>query len=176
LSNITHATVSREGDIVVLGWMTAYNSQSGGFTHYRRRGLGIQTRDSKDWHMIELPEVEEAQNVVEPEVTGISASSENDVWIVGYYPANYGDDYFPSPLRYARQFVLHWDGQTWHEMPAPNPTDKHLLHDVAMAARGNVWAVERQGWGLGEREHIPGMAAFYVECATSATPVLGVSK
>ena len=63
----------------------------------------------------------------------VSALSSTDVWAVGYW-ANYGSPNYKS-------IVLHWDGQSWSEVPVSLNYTMHQLFGVDALAPDNVWMV-----------------------------------
>lgn len=68
-------------------------------------------------------------------LSGIAASSANDVWIVGYYRSSAFDE--------------HWNGTQWENLSPNNGSG--LLADVAIAAANDVWAV---GWQYSEQNQM----------------------
>jgi hypothetical protein len=59
-------------------------------------------------------------------LNGISALSPSDVWAVGYDPAG--------------SLIVHWNGSSWSQEPAPGPADA-TLNGVSMVSPTDGWAV-----------------------------------
>jgi hypothetical protein len=73
-------------------------------------------------------------------LTGVTGLSSDDAWAVGTAKATDGTE---------RPVVLHWDGQSWHQVNTPDlGTAGAALFGVAAGPAGDVWAVGRQ--------HVPG--------------------
>ncbi len=68
----------------------------------------------------------------------VAVLAANDVWAVGYYGS--GSD--------TGNVVVHWDGSTWTDVPAPNRYGReNYLYGVAGLPNGPVWLVGQSGFG-----------------------------
>ena len=63
------------------------------------------------WAVIPMPNIPEKINVL----SAVSASSHEDIWVVGY-TKDYG-----NADNTARTLAIHWDGREWKIVPTPNP-------------------------------------------------------
>src|SRR5438874_5153729 len=81
--------------------------------------------DGNSWIQVASPTTG-ANNIL----LGVSATSANDVWAVGYSGSN------------SFTLTMHWDGNQWTIVPSPSPGafGNWLLGVVALSAN-NVWAV-----------------------------------
>jgi beta-lactam-binding protein with PASTA domain len=67
-------------------------------------------------------------------LSGISAVSANDVWVVGH-TSDEGSELL-------RTLILHWDGSSWSQVSSPNPgPQKSLLSGVTATSASDAWAV-----------------------------------
>ncbi|MDQ3704946.1 MAG: hypothetical protein M3437_06955 [Chloroflexota bacterium] len=85
--------------------------------------------DGTKWRVIASPNVAGMSN----NLSGVGIVSETDVWAVGSYN---GGEHIDT-------LTMHWDGKEWRIVPSPR-TQSHngaQLHDVAVYASDNVWAV-----------------------------------
>jgi hypothetical protein len=64
-------------------------------------------------------------------LTGVTALSSSDVWVVGYRFNQQGA---------FKSLILHWDGSTWTRTPSPNPAGV-VLSSVTATSSTDVWAV-----------------------------------
>lgn len=65
-------------------------------------------------------------------LSGVSATSSNDVWAVGSYTA----------ITISRALAQHWNGTTWDHVSSPNASDlDNVFFDVVSLAPDDVWAV-----------------------------------
>ncbi|HEX8597414.1 MAG TPA: S-layer homology domain-containing protein [Chloroflexia bacterium] len=68
------------------------------------------------------------------EILGISGTSANDVWAVGYFQ--------DAPTTGRRTLIEHWDGTEWVRVPSYNEgADENLLRGVVAVSANDVWAV-----------------------------------
>ena len=65
-------------------------------------------------------------------LSGVAALSPGDVWAVGRFSGNNGND---------QTLVEHWDGAAWSVISSPNQGMSATLNGVATIASNNVWAV-----------------------------------
>lgn len=87
---------------------------------------------SPSWSVLSSPN----PGLSDSKLFGVSATSSNDAWAVGYYGLSGG----------AATLTLHWDGTEWLHIPSPNPNpdpyqDVNDLFDVDAVASDDVWAV-----------------------------------
>jgi hypothetical protein len=64
-------------------------------------------------------------------LTGVSATSPNDAWAVGFFANGTAD----------QTLILHWDGTSWTQKPSPNPFEDDNLSGVAATSAGSAVAV-----------------------------------
>jgi hypothetical protein len=67
-------------------------------------------------------------------LTSVTSISASDVWAVGYYQ---------DATSARRVLVLHWDGTSWRQVPAPSPGKSRgaMLFGVTAISASDVWAV-----------------------------------
>jgi hypothetical protein len=69
------------------------------------------------------------------ELTGVAALGARNVWAVGYRLQTV------AGIPVAKTLVLHWDGNTWTEVPSPSAgTGDNLLAGAVTAGPSDVWA------------------------------------
>lgn len=76
-------------------------------------------------------------------LTAVDATSSTNAWAVGSYTF-----YAANGNHTAHTLVLHWDGNSWTQVPSPSPGgSRHAsyLYGVTAATGGDVWAVGRFG-------------------------------
>ena len=87
--------------------------------------------DGKTWKVVPSPNVGPKSNPL----SGLTASSANDIWAFGTHFAADGSGQFST-------LVLRWDGKSWKVVPSPSPT-KGFVGDVLFSgvvpSPGNVW-------------------------------------
>jgi len=69
----------------------------------------------------------------------VAATSGSNAWAVGSYA---------PPGARPRALILHWDGSTWTQVPAPNPSGRYRslhLYGVAAISASRAWAVGGYG-------------------------------
>ncbi len=68
------------------------------------------------------------------EILGISGTSANDVWAVGYFE--------DAPTTGRRTLIEHWNGTEWVRVPSYNEgADENILRGVVAVSPNDVWAV-----------------------------------
>ena len=109
---------------------------------------------------------------------GISATSSNDVWTVGYRQWPYNEGYLEAPVTY------HWDGTSWSLVYNAGMINE-VLSGVAAIASNDVWAVgdngQTQYWNGAAWSRVsapyPGQGgSFYGVAAASASDVWAVGS
>jgi hypothetical protein len=94
------------------------------------------------WHDVPYP------NSSYPLLTGISASSVSDVWVVGSIGGFGGTT-----------FTIHWDGTSWTQVPAPKLGARaNALNAVADGSSRRTSAVGRWGYAAGSPSSSDGTA------------------
>jgi hypothetical protein len=91
------------------------------------RTLLLSWRAGQGWSRVSVPSPGYAA-----ELNGVAATSATDIWAVGQYQADSGDQ---------RPLVLHWDGATWTAGEPPGPDGHLLLNGVAARSPTRVWTV-----------------------------------
>lgn len=82
----------------------------------------IEHWNGKQWSIV--PGASVPGNPQSTNLTSIAALSANNIWAVGTSIWSNGYDTFKT-------LTEHWDGHTWHYVPAPNPgTGSNILHSV----------------------------------------------
>jgi hypothetical protein len=119
---------------VSLTGVAAISSTNAGVIGYSPIvGEAIFHWNGTKWHDVPYP------NSSYPLLTGISASSASDVWVVGSI-GGYG----------GTTFTIHWDGTSWTQVPAPKLGARaNALNAVADGAARRTWAVGRWGYAAG---------------------------
>jgi hypothetical protein len=85
------------------------------------------------WREVPLPEIV-VPDGGEASLTGVVAASSDNVWAVGYGP-------LPSDEQQSSAVVLHWDGESWSQVAAPE--GKHSISAVAGDGTGGIWVVQQ---------------------------------
>jgi hypothetical protein len=74
---------------------------------------------------------------VSSDLYGVSATSTSNAWAVGSYRNNKASE--------IETLVLHWNGKSWKQYSAPNPSpghqDENVLKGVSATSASNAWAV-----------------------------------
>ncbi len=85
--------------------------------------------DGSTWSVIPSPNADQG---IYNYLNGVSATSANDVWEVGFYETLFDN----------LTLTMHWDGSAWSLVPSPNtnPTYNYLYAVEAISAN-DVWAV-----------------------------------
>jgi hypothetical protein len=65
------------------------------------------------------------------QLTGVSATSPNDAWAVGFFANGTAD----------QTLIMHWDGTSWTQVASPNPFEDDNLSGVAATSAGSAVAV-----------------------------------
>lgn len=88
--------------------------------------------DGSSWTYIPSPNFGSLGNTL----YGVSASSSNDAWAVGFY-RNDGDS---SPTQ---TLIDHWDGKQWNVVSSPSPGagGDNILGGIVALSANDVWAV-----------------------------------
>lgn len=90
--------------------------------------------DGKSWSTIPNPPLTPGF----ANIKGLSATASNDVWAVGSLFNELCEKtcyYFETPR------VLHWDGQSWAIVRAPQASDLSRLSGIAAESSASVWSV-----------------------------------
>lgn len=88
------------------------------------------------WDGIQWAEVTDTDpRTSERVLNGVTATSPNDVWAVGYYYD------FTSAYQ---TFVERWNGTTWSVVPSPNQGVNNYLYAVSASGPNDVWAVGKR--------------------------------
>lgn len=93
--------------------------------------------DGTSWTSIPAPNPSSASNVF----YGVSASSANDAWAVGYY--------FDDAAQARSALIAHWDGIYWTQISAANGGLESFLEDVTALSATDAWAVGYANEGSG---------------------------
>src|SRR5947207_6941158 len=92
--------------------------------------LCLHSASADTWQIIGSPNGSRQVN----ELHGVSALSENDVWVVGVS--------YNTERTLGSTLIEHWNGSQWSVLPSPNPSSSiNLLEGVAAVAANDVWAV-----------------------------------
>ena len=91
-------------------------------------GTIIQHWDGASWQVVAQPLADQASTAL----TGISAVSPNDIWVVGDQRNDAG---VLVPV------TEHWDGRSWSLVPAPSGNADTGLLAVSASGPSDVWAV-----------------------------------
>lgn len=135
LTEIGSASVTSSKDLWLVS--LSLNAMIAPASAVRRAGEG-------DSGWIETP----MPHIYQPIIRSTVALASDDVWSVGRTGT--------------WALVIHWDGKTWSEVPAPNPSGLQDLLDVGAAVKGDVWAV---GWSSAdEGEPVRQMITHFVAC------------
>ena len=142
LAEISAASVSPSQDIWAVSLAdNVMNLPSNGTSVL---GSAIRGWES-EWKDIPVPDIDD------PALRSLVALSSDDVWAVG--------------SKGGHALVIHWDGKTWSEIPAPNSSGYQGFVDVGAVARGDIWAV---GWSsVDEGEPLSQMITHFVGCSSS---------
>jgi WD40 repeat protein len=107
--------------------------------------------DGAKWAQVEVavPKPPESVGPPQDQLSGITALSKDDVWAVGSY-MRYG----AKPISNTSPLVMHWDGNEWSYVDAPDPSftvgangevieniRSNGLNAIAAAPNGDLWAV-----------------------------------
>lgn len=101
----------------------------------------VQHWDGTRWSVIPSPNPSDG---LDNRLYGVSATSANDVWAVGFSGT--------GSLGSLRTLILHWDGAKWSIVPSPNVStgraggtgsSLNVLYGVSAISADDVWAV---GW------------------------------
>lgn len=68
-------------------------------------------------------------------LSGVAATSADDIWAVGLYTGGSGNGTDDQTL------IEHWNGTKWAQVPSPNPDGDSSLAGVAATSSSNAWAV-----------------------------------
>ena len=89
----------------------------------------IENWNGTQWNIIPSPKIGQTGSYL----SGIAAVSTNDLWAVGTYT----DSTFTGHL-----LIEHWNGTTWHVVPAPVPSYQGgSLSSVSVISANDIWAV-----------------------------------
>jgi hypothetical protein len=84
--------------------------------------------DGTSWKQADSPNPE--PDVIN-QLTGVSATSPNDAWAVGFFANGTAD----------QTLIMHWDGTSWTQVPSPDPFEDDNLSGVAASSAGSAVAV-----------------------------------
>jgi hypothetical protein len=126
--HINDLWVSAENDVWAVGSYFDYSAEVG-------HGL-IMRWDGNQWLQSPSPSIGRYSVL-----TAVAAVSADDAWAVGYYDLDDPDSNLP--------LTLHWNGQSWRHVPAPNPGGRNetRIEEVGVSPTGVVWAA---GWYIAE--------------------------
>jgi hypothetical protein len=118
--------------------------------------------DGSAWQKVLTPRPGSSQFVFD-----VSALSSTDVWAVGDFTDQEGQ---------IHPFTMHWEGERWRFVPAPDAaTGANVLYGVSAAAPDDVWAVGYQEVSAYDFqpliEHWDGTAWSVVEAAPPPTGI-----
>jgi hypothetical protein len=89
--------------------------------------------DGIEWKEVAAPNPGGVLNIL----LGVDAIAADDVWAVGYRRTASLDIW---------TLTVHWDGQSWSEVPSPNVgTTANTLQEVSVLSSNDVWAVGFSG-------------------------------
>jgi hypothetical protein len=95
---------------------------TGIYSNHQSQTALIEHWNGKQWSIV--PGASVPGNPQSTNLTGMTALSANNIWAVGTSIWSNGYDTFKT-------LTEHWDGHTWHYVPAPNPgTGSNILHSV----------------------------------------------
>ena len=123
-------------DIVAANDIWAVGSATSGDA----RNTLIEHWNGRRWTIVPSPNGDQPVNWL----TGVSAVSTNDIWAVGF--TNDGNGFSSQSFN----LILHYNGTSWTEVPAPNPIPDpnpgdypvtNELYAVHAISANNVWAV-----------------------------------
>ncbi|MAU00392.1 MAG: hypothetical protein CL608_24890 [Anaerolineaceae bacterium] len=103
--------------------------------HRSSNGSSVQTLTMRwngaSWNIVSSPNPDPGRN----SLLGVDAVSTNDVWAVGVQAGTTGPNW--------ASLILHWDGNTWSNVAAPDlgSPGTSELRDVAALSSSDVWAV-----------------------------------
>jgi hypothetical protein len=93
----------------------------------------IQRWNGTRWSTVTSPNITDFYN----ELYGVSASSANDAWAVGYANTLSGVNGWPS-----KTIAMHWNGTAWSTVATPNPAKQgNVLRAVKAFSPTDAWAV-----------------------------------
>jgi hypothetical protein len=89
--------------------------------------------DGTSWTQSPTPSPGTRDNIL----TSVAGSAPNDVWAVGYFLN------LPYGNRLRQPLILHWNGTTWSQVPAPAPAagQTTFVYDVSVSSPTDAWAV-----------------------------------
>ncbi|NJN54359.1 MAG: hypothetical protein HC804_06135 [Anaerolineae bacterium] len=102
--------------------------------HRSANGSNVQTLiqhwNGNNWSIVASPNPDPSRNLL----SGVTAVSANDIWAVGEKAGTTGPNW--------ASLILHWNGNDWQDVPAPNlGAGTSELRDVAAVTANDVWAV-----------------------------------
>jgi len=106
--------------------------EGGGVTGPNWFGITLHW-DGNVWTSIPAPSIGSTGT---SELRSVSALASDDVWAVGAYST-------PDTGWFNRPWIIHWDGSTWTNIPAPFFGSSSELYSVAAVSANDVWAVGR---------------------------------
>jgi hypothetical protein len=82
------------------------------------------------WSKVKSPNPSSVVNVL----TGVSGTSNTDIWAAGYMIGASGSD---------NTLIVHWNGTSWSKVKSPNPSKAgaNFLNGVSAVSSGSAWAV-----------------------------------
>jgi hypothetical protein len=99
------------------------------FGTHNGRTLAIHW-DGTQWSIVPTPN----PGINENYLVDVEAVSANDVWAVGYFRN--------GPPYASQMFIVHWDGKSWSQVPAPNTgIFSNVLTSVDAISANDMWAV-----------------------------------
>lgn len=149
ISNVSATSVSRTKDIWTVGHPGFDTSQL---------GSASRSENSSQWNTQSFPHLNQ------PSLSSVAAVSFTNVWAVGTLWGDYPPQIEPRQVG-SRALVLHWDGNAWSKIPAPNPSYIQSLDSVSAASENEIWVVGSSF----DDEDGPGRAliAHFLSCPAS---------
>jgi hypothetical protein len=77
------------------------------------------------WEQVQLPQVP-----ADMRLTAVSGSSDNDVWVAGYYKYN---SYYTTP------YLLHWNGNVWSFYDSKVQNRLSVITSIAVLPNGQAF-------------------------------------
>ncbi|HET7013351.1 MAG TPA: hypothetical protein VFI65_05555 [Streptosporangiaceae bacterium] len=118
-------------------WAVGYDTSRSGATTL------VLHWNGKRWSRMQSPDKATGANPRIDQLQGVTATSADNAWAVGYYQLSGAGFY---------TLILHWNGKFWHAQSSPNPAgDNDFLLNVAASSASSAWAVGGSSNGFGEQ-------------------------
>ncbi len=118
-------TALSSNDLWAVG---SYSTGSGGSVEHTL----VEHWDGSHWSVVPSPDAGNEYNTLD----GLAALSPNDVWAVGQYHNQFGNDH---------TLAEHWDGNSWSVVASPSGVGTNWLLGVTALSYNDVWAVGLHG-------------------------------